>query len=201
MKRRWSNTLILDENNNERIYSNNIYLDIYPSNNDKALLKVRKKSFGISRQEANENAALIDYGTELSGQEFILNGYFLSDLKNKFKKQRVYVDLYIPEGKIIYLDGSASSFLYQVKNTKNIYGNMGKHYYKMTEDGLDCLDCEDIVTTDKEESESGSLNMKIDEDGVHIKVVNDKNEKAEVNVDKNGVKIESSKDSVKININ
>ncbi len=202
LKRRWNNTLIVDENNKEKIYSNNVYLDIHPSNNDKALVKVRKKSFGKSREAARENAASIDYITELSGQDLILNGYFLTDLKSKYRKQRVYVDLYLPEGEIIYLDGSTSSFLYDVKNTKNIYdGDMGKHYYKMTEDGLDCLDCEDVVVSDKLDEDPESFNMKIDEDGVHIKVVNDKNEKAEVKVDENGVKVESSKDSVKININ
>jgi len=205
LRRRWNNTLIVDENNKEKLYSNYIYLNILPSNNDKALVKVRKKSFGKSRKDAMQNAASIEYGTELNGQELILNGYFLTDLKSKLKKQRIYVDLYLPEDQIIYLDKSTGSFLYDVKNIQNIYdGEMSKHYYKMTEDGLDCLDCDDIVVTkeEKEEKEKPeSFNMKIDDEGVHIKVVNDKNEKAEVKVDKNGVKIESTKDSIRVKIN
>lgn len=205
LKRRWGRTsLVVDEDNNEKIYSNNINLNIHQSNNDKTLIKVRKTSKGKSREFARENASGISYTSKLDSNKVILDGYFLTDPKSEMLSRRDYVkiDLYLPAGKIIYLDRSLRSFLYDVKNVQNIYDNdMVKHYYKMTEDGLDCLDCtSDELTLPEKNLDSKSFNMNIDKDGVHIKVVNDKNEKAEVKIDTNGVKVESTTDSIHVNI-
>ncbi len=210
LKRRWGTSLVVDENNHEKIYSNNINVNIHQSNNDQILIKVRKRSEGKSREVAREKAALIEYGTQLNNNNIVLDGYFLTDPKSKFisRKDYVKVDLYLPTDQVIYLDRSLRSFLYDVKNIQDIYDNdMVKHYFKMTEDGLTCLDCDgtELRLSGGMNEISGkknkeSFNMKVDEDGVHIKVVNDKNEKAEVKVDKNGVKIESAKDSLQIHI-
>jgi phage shock protein PspC (stress-responsive transcriptional regulator) len=206
LKRRWGTSLVVDDNNEEKIYSNNINLNIHQSNNEKLLIKVRKSSKGKSRELARENASGIDYTSQINDNDVILDGYFLTDPKSELlsRKDYVKVDLYLPVGKVIYLDRSLRSFLYDVKNIQNVYdSDMVKHYYRITEEGLDCLDCEtmveDIENAEKDKDPE-SFNMKIDEDGVHIKVVNDRNEKAEVKVDQNGVKIESTKDSLKVNI-
>jgi hypothetical protein len=197
---------VVDDNNEEKIYSNNINLNIHQSNNEKLLIKVRKSSKGKSRELARENASGIDYTSQINDKDVVLDGYFLTDPKSELlsKKDYVKVDLYLPLGKVIYLDRSLRSFLYDVKNIQNVYdSDMVKHYYRITEEGLDCLDCEamveDVENAEKDKDPE-SFNMKIDEDGVHIKVVNDRNEKAEVKVDQNGVKIESTKDSLKVNI-
>jgi len=206
LKRRWGTSLVVDDNNEEKIYSNNINLNIHQSNNEKLLIKVRKSSKGKSRELARENASGIDYTSQINDKDVILDGYFLTDPKSELlsRKDYVKVDLYLPVGKVIYLDRSLRSFLYDVKNIQNVYdSDMVKHYYRITEEGLDCLDCEamveDVENAEKDKDPE-SFNMKIDEDGVHIKVVNDRNEKAEVKVDQNGVKIESTKDSLKVNI-
>jgi hypothetical protein len=46
------------------------------------------------------------------------------------------------------------------------------------------------------ESKAESFNMKIDKKGVHIEIVDDKNKKAKVKIDENGVLIEKSSDSI-----
>jgi hypothetical protein len=64
---------------------------------------------------------------------------------------------------------------------------MPEHHFKMTTEGLECLDCEDDYwKTDKNEKDGVKVN--IDEDGLEIKI-NDEGEKAEVKIDENGVRI------------
>jgi phage shock protein PspC (stress-responsive transcriptional regulator) len=195
LKRRWGYSLVYDENDTERIYSNNIRLNVYTSSDDKFYIKTRKKSQGESRTAARENAEMIDFDFQLIEGELKLDGYFLADADNKFREQKIYVDLYIPINKTVYLDKSTRTFLYDVENIHNIYDrDMAEHYFRMTAEGLTCLDCEgyEFNTTDNAES----FKMQIDKSGVHIEIQDEGNEKAEVNIDENGILIKSSKDSI-----
>ena len=195
LKRSWQYEIIFDENKEAKIYSNNIRLNLLASDDEYMSAKTSKRSQGMTRKDARDNADLITYSYKLEDDELRLDGYFLSDIENKSAEQRVYVDLYIPEGQVVYLDNSTRTFLYDVDNIQNIYDNdMAKHYYIMTRDGLSCLDCEDHEININDETDS--FNMKIDEGGVHIEIQEDSKEKTEVKIDKNGVLVKSAKDSI-----
>jgi len=195
LKRSWQSDIVFDENKVSKIYSNNIRLKILASDNESMYAKTRKSSQGMSRNDARDNAELISYGYELDADELRLDGFFLADIANQFIEQRVYVDLYIPEGQVIYFDNSTKTFLYDVDNIQNIYDNdMAKHYFIMTEDGLSCMDCKDFEMNI--ENDSDSFNMKIDEKGVHIEIQEDSNERTEVKIDETGVIVKSAKDSI-----
>jgi hypothetical protein len=195
LKRRWGYSLVYDKNDTERIYSNNIRLNVYTSSDDKFYLKTRKKSQGESRTAARENAEIIDFDVQLIEGELKLDGYFLADADNKFREQKIYVDLYIPINKTVYLDKSTRTFLYDVENIHNIYDrDMADHYFRMTAEGLTCLDCEGYEFNNTDNAES--FKMQIDKSGVHIEIQDEGNEKAEVNIDENGILIKSSKDSI-----
>jgi hypothetical protein len=141
---------------------------------------------------------MIEHEVVLRGDELQVPGYFLSDIGNRFGDHRVYVDVFLPENQVVYLEESSRSFLYEVDNIQGVYDNdMAGHHFKMTRDGLDCLDCEDFeINTSAPESDPESFNMKIDEDGVHIQIQDEDSEKAEVRIDENGVLVRSSKDSI-----
>jgi hypothetical protein len=162
LKRSWRSEIIIDNNNQEKIYSNNIRFNILPSDNETMYAKVRKLSQGKSRKDARDNADLIEYKYELTEDELRINGYFLAELNNRFSEQRIYVDLYLPEDQVVYLDYSTRSFLYDVDNVQNIYDNdMAKHYFKMTREGFYCLDCsEGIINI---ENDDDSFNMTIND--------------------------------------
>jgi len=195
LKRRWGYNIVVDDNNQEKIYSNNLRLNIHASDNESVYVKTSKRSQGKSRSGARDNAELIDYNYELLSKDLRLDGYFLTAVKNKFREQKIYIDVYIPEGQVIYLDKSTRSFLYDVDNAQNIYDrDMAKHHYKMTESGLTCMDCEEFEFNTNINSDS--FNMKIDKSGVHIQVEDDENEKAVVKIDENGILVESVKDSI-----
>jgi len=195
LKRRWGYNIVVDDNNQEKIYSNNIRLNIHASDDESVYVKTSKRSQGKSRSGARDNAELIDYNYELLSKELRLDGYFLTAVKNKFREQKIYIDVYIPEGQVIYLDKSTRSFLYDVDNTQNIYDrDMAIHHYKMTESGLTCMDCEEFEFNTNINSDS--FHMKIDKSGVHIEVEDDENERAVVKIDENGILVESVKDSI-----
>lgn len=195
IKRSWKSEIVLDDDKQEKIYSNNIRLNILPSDDETMYAKVRKMSQGQSRKDARENAELINHSYELNDDEFRINGFFLAELSNKFSEQRVYIDIYLPEGQTVYLDNSTRTFLYDVYNLQNIYDNdMAKHYFEMTQDGFACLDCDENVINI--ESDDDSFNMKIDDEGVHIEIQEDGKERSEVKIDASGVVVKSVKDSV-----
>jgi hypothetical protein len=195
LKRSWQYDVIFDENKIAKIYSNNIRLNILPSDNEYMSAKTSKRSQGMSRKDARDNAELIAYNYKLEEKELRLDGYFLSDIENKSAEQRVYVDLYLPEGQVIYLDNSTRTFLYDVDNLQNIYDNdMAKHYFIMTRDGLSCMDCEDHEINIDDDVDS--FNLKIDEGGVHIEIQEDSKEKTEVKIDRTGVIVKNAKDSI-----
>lgn len=188
LRRRHSFTKVYDTNDVEKFYSNNIRVTINRSDSTEAYVKVRKEAHGRSRLIARENAENINYDFEKMNDDLLLNGYLLTDTKNVFRDQDLQVTLYVPENQVLYLDESTRSFLRYIKTTQDMYrGDMPGHYFKMTQEGLDCLDCEeDIWRTEEDEKDGVKLN--IDEEGIELKI-NDDGEKAEVKIDENGVRI------------
>lgn len=190
LRRRHSFVKVYDQNDEEKFYSNNIRLSIRKSDSTEAYIKVRKESHGNSRLAARKNAEEISYGFEAMPENLILNGFFLTDSNQLFRDQELLVTLYVPLDQNIFLDESLYSFMYYSKNTLDMYhGDMPDHYFKMTDDGMECLDCDEEVWKVEEDDENkDGVKVNVDEDGLEIKI-NDDGEKAEVKIDENGLKI------------
>ncbi|MBG7629335.1 MAG: PspC domain-containing protein [Bacteroidetes bacterium] len=175
------------DNDTQKLYSTRINVDIKPTEKTNAYIKIRKESTGNSRLKANQDAEAIEYQFNLTNKELLLNGYFLSDFKNKFKDQLIDATVYLPLNSVIYLDASTKSFLDDVDNVQNIYDrDMPKNYYKMTENGLECLDCDSTIFGDDYKEQN--FRLKIDNEGVEVNI-NREDGKAEVIINENGVKI------------
>jgi len=175
------------DNDIQKLYSSRINVDVKTTEKANAYVKIRKESTGKSRLKANNDAKSIEYQFNLTNKDLLLNGYFLSDFKNKFKDQLIDITVFLPVNSIVYLDASTRSFLDDVDNIQNIYDrNMPKHYYKMTENGLECLDCDSDIFGDDYKQDNFSL--KIDKEGVEVNVTNGEG-KAEVKINENGVNI------------
>ena len=177
------------DNDVEKLYVTRVNVDIKSTDKATGFVKIRKESDGKNRLTANNDAESIEYKFNLTEKNLLLNGYFLSDLKNKFKDQLIDVTIYLPVNSVVYLDGSTQTYLNDVDNVQNIYdGDMPKHYYKMTENGLECLDCDPSIYGDDFKNNNENFNLNIDENGVEIKV-NDGEKDAKVKIDEKGVKI------------
>ena len=177
------------DNDIKKLYSNRIDVDIKTTDKESAFVKIRKESQGNNRLKANNDAQAIEYQFNLNNKDLLLNGYFLSDFKNKFKDQLVDITIYLPVNSVVYLDNTTRSFLDDVDNIQNINDrDMPKHYYKMTENGLECLDCDEAVFGRDYKEKLEKFNLKIDEDGVEV-IINDGENDAEVKIDENGIRI------------
>ncbi|SDX13090.1 phage shock protein C (PspC) family protein [Lutibacter oricola] len=188
--RRQYNFETVFDNDIKKLYSNRIYVDIKSTDNNTAFVKIRKESQGSNRLTANNDAESIEYEFKLTDSNLNLNGYFLSEYKNKYKNQQIDITVYLPKNSIIFLDKSTKTFLNDIDNVQNIYDrDMPKQYYKMTEKGLECLDCNPAIFGEDYKKKQDEFNLKIDENGINIKV-NDKNKKAEVNIDETGITID-----------
>ncbi len=180
-------TEIVYDNTIQKLYSTKINVDIKPTDNNTGYLKIRKSSEGNNRLNANNTAESIEYQFELTNNNLLLNGYFLSDIENQLKNQEVDITIYLPVNSIIYLDKSTRTFLDDVDNIQNIYnGDMPKHYYLMQEDGLKCLDCDPSIFSESYRNKENHFKLNIDENGVKIKVKNGA-KKADIKIDEHGI--------------
>ncbi|WP_456376337.1 PspC domain-containing protein [Lutibacter sp.] len=185
LRRRYNFETVYD-NDIQKLYSTRINVDIKYTDKENAFIKIRKESEGRNRLSANNDAESIEYQFNLNDKNLELNGYFLSETKNKFKDQLIDLNIYLPINSIIYLDNSTRTFLNDVDNIQGIYDrDMPNHYFKMTAKGLECLNCDPSIYKNSDK-ESDLLKLNIDKNGVNLKV-NNGAKTAEVKINKNGI--------------
>jgi phage shock protein PspC (stress-responsive transcriptional regulator) len=127
-------------------------LNIVKSENDSTVqLVIKRISRGSTKKEAIENAEDIVYEFSQKDSMLLLNNYFKAPLKDKWRGQQIKLTLKIPVGQTIYLKGSLESIMYDIKNVTNTYdSDMLGRRWKMTEEGLKCVDCEGLRDRNKE---------------------------------------------------
>jgi phage shock protein PspC (stress-responsive transcriptional regulator) len=134
------------------LYSNYVKVDVRKSEENKSYVQVRKRSRGRNINKAQESASNIQFDYEISDGKILIDGFYLTELGNFAKNEAVYFTLYVQEGVTVYFDDSTSSFLNGVINTDDLYdSDMVNHYFLMTEEGLDCTDCQKEIEEYKEE--------------------------------------------------
>ena len=105
---------------------------------DNVEIKIDKIGRGSNRSEAFNNANDIKYHVTQKGNEIIFDAvYSLSD-KKEWRFPKVYVDIKIPKGYIVYIDKSLEDQLREIyfEEYRFRYKALNK-YWEMTEDGLD----------------------------------------------------------------
>lgn len=134
----------------DSIYFNDLRLYIFKSTTDSIEVKLIKSSNGKSRKEATNNAKMINYNYTVADSSIVLSNYLSVMREDKIRGQEVRVKMYLPVGKSIYLDKSLKHIIHNVSNVTDTWDRvmLGKKWV-MLEDGLTCLDCDDIagVTT------------------------------------------------------
>ena len=185
---------VLDANDIAKFYSNDLRVDIKMSDSTEAYVKIKKEASGRTRLVAKENAEKIEYSYQKLGNTLSLNGYFLVDSETAFRNQEIWITLYIPKGQVVYFDETLGRFLdYKLKTARDMYRNdMSLHYFKMTGDGLACLDCDESDYWDTEDTkDNDGVDVNINDEGLNVKV-NNNGEKVEVKLDEEGVKVKKN---------
>ncbi|MES2678987.1 MAG: PspC domain-containing protein [Bacteroidota bacterium] len=168
-------------------------LTVSESTSDSVELIINRVSKGDSKREANENAKAINYTYHQNGNELIFDAIFNVNTGSKFRAQELDIKIALPRGKVIYFDKSMKYVLDDVENTTHTWdGDMINRRWKMTDKGLDCIDCEDLYDEEAEirrhhhGKEYKSKNITINDRGIKVN-----GKEAEIKIDKDGIRIKT----------
>jgi phage shock protein PspC (stress-responsive transcriptional regulator) len=210
-KNRYHNTdfrLTQDENNKEIIYSNNVTIEILPTEEALPYIQIERLAVGKSAVDAKGRAEKIKYGYKIEGNKLILDNYLLTEIENKFRGQRVELFLYLPKGTLFKADESVQEYDVSGNDFFNLHYSSDTYIYKVDESKVKCLNCPpeeneygDIDGEDEEvniTSENDSVNTVTVK--VNGKVVTEtkttktgtENKKGSLKIDKNGVIIKTN---------
>ena len=188
-RRNYGTKIVLD-NGVEKVYNTNVDIDIREVKmGEKAHISVFKHASGSSLKNAKMVASAIEYNYELKENLLTFNDYLLANIKQRYQGQNIDVVIYISQGTSVYLDESTKHYLDDVDNVQNIYDrNMINHYFTMTPQGFDCTDClSDEIN--KEKNNKGSFKLKMDENGIDLKVKTKENDSTAITLDGNGLQV------------
>jgi len=131
---------------------NKIYLrpelNIIRSNSDKIEFEVVRSARGGSLKNAKNNTGNMDFGWKQVNSELMISPYYTLRKKKKWRNQRLFLTVKLPENKIIYLDPSLKHIIYDIDNITDTYDeDMLGDTWIMTNKGL--LLYEDYINDNK----------------------------------------------------
>lgn len=145
----------------DMMYQRFVELSVERSKNDSMMITTKISSHGRNSKDALSKAKDINYSYQLTDSILFFPDYLTTKKENKIRGQQVEVIVYLPLYQSIYLDKSTKELIYDVDNFTTTYDKkmVGKKWV-MLEQGLTCLDCDDIEgITSKELEELKALKM------------------------------------------
>jgi|LakMenE18May11ns_1017448.scaffolds.fasta_scaffold9918179_2 phage shock protein PspC (stress-responsive transcriptional regulator) len=103
---------------------------------DSIYLKIIKRGNGKDKENALEKIEMINYNISIENNKLTIPSFFTLNKDQQFSWQEVDVVLIVPQGTVIHLDDISKENLYE-----EYMDEADGHFYKITEDGLTCLDC------------------------------------------------------------
>jgi phage shock protein PspC (stress-responsive transcriptional regulator) len=199
--RRHRSDYIVAKANDKRFIVGYARLNILPASGDQFELYVIKKARGEDKRSAVQRAKAINYEITQNDSSIAFNNIFTVESNEKFRVQEVQVFLKVPKGKVIFLDKSLANFIYDIENKTNTYdGDMVNRRWIMTNDGLECVDCEGIDERSLEEKNRENIEKyhEIPPPPPPPGAINVDAKDAKVNIDENGIHVDSKDAQIKI---
>ncbi|MDC1363402.1 PspC domain-containing protein [Flavobacteriaceae bacterium] len=133
-----------DTNGNKVLYSSDIRLIVRSTDEKVGKIVLNKIASGKDYKQAKARAQAIDfkYNFNKNTNELILDGYFLTDITNKYRDQQIEVILYLPVNTKLIAATNTRSFHKNEPIYRDILdiGDEGK-ILLITPTGTKCLDC------------------------------------------------------------
>jgi phage shock protein PspC (stress-responsive transcriptional regulator) len=190
---------VQDSANQNMIYSNNVSIEIMPTDERLPYIQIEKNANGKSFNEAKVRAEKITYNLKITGNQLVLDNYFLTDVKNKYRGQEVKLFLYLPKG--TYLKPDSSLRHYEETDGDYFYWNpdSDKDVYKVEENKVKCINCpvndnEDWDSDNEDNINIHNPNVTINEDGISIKndtTISNSKDFKELKINKDGIIIKT----------
>jgi len=177
--------IVYNDNDVKQIYSSDVRFSVRSTNDSVAYMKIIKDARGRTYQAARERAEEIIYNFDFNDGKLVLDNYFLTNAANKFRDQDVKITLYMPEGSIIYSDGSTRNYRSWRYSSDIISFDKENKYLKIKYNDVECLDCDDDNSIIEIKDEDGSL--EIDRNKIEYK-----DEEVKATIDSSGITIKSN---------
>ena len=175
-------------------------LNVVESTNDSVELIVTRTARGESKKDANDNARAIDYMYHQNNGELVFDEIFSVMEGSKFRGQELDIKLKLPIGKVIYFDKSVKNLLDDIDNTTNNWdGDMILRRWKMTERGLQCIDCENLESVSgRRSNRTPHKKIKTEHIIINGEGIDVNGEGTEIKIDENGIRIRTQDDKVEV---
>ena len=120
-------------------------LDIVRGESDSFEIVVYGEARGKDRKEALHLAKSIIYSMSQKDSLVEFSPYFSVDKAEKWRAQKVHVEVRVPKGKMVYIGKSIEQILDDVKNESDTWdGDMGGRRWIMGIEELQCVDCDGL---------------------------------------------------------
>ncbi len=127
----------------EKVMLGSPQLDIEKAGGDEFVVTLRKTSKGRTREVARDNADDLEYDFQLKDSVLLFDPYFFLKEGDKWRDQRLFITLKVPEGKSIYLDEEMVDIIYDIENVTNTWDrDMVGKYWEMKPEGLTMREAE-----------------------------------------------------------
>jgi len=151
------------------IYSNDINFEVMPTDEKLPYIQIEKEANGKSFSEAKQRANKIEYKFKIVGNKIILDNYFLTDVKSKYRGQEVMVYLYLPKGTYFKPDESLERYDTSDNEFFNMHYSSDNYTYKVSDNQVKCLNCPTDENEWDDVENDDNTSVIINEDGVQIK--------------------------------
>lgn len=139
--------------NGSEVKFGDIDLNIIRSDVDSFQLVIYKTAHGLDTREALTRAKAITYTITQKDSLLIFNSFYTLG-KEHWKAQDVRMELLVPKNKVIYLGETMSGLINDIDNTTNTFDlDMVDRRWKMTQIGLECVDCAGLHSDDEHASD------------------------------------------------
>jgi len=175
-------------------------LNIAESESDSIEMTVTRSARGDTKREANENAKAVEYSYRQDKNVLTFDEIFTAAEGSRFRAQDVDIKIKLPKGKVVYFDKSVKYLLDDIDNTSNTWdGKMISRRWKMTEKGLECIDCEGLDRDDDDDYNDHKKHTHkkdkviINDDGIEVN-----GSETEIKIDDDGIKIKTPEKNIEL---
>ena len=148
-----------NENGDKVLYSSDIRLIVRSTNENIGKIVIEKSARGKDYREAKARAEAIDFNFDYNfdTNELALDGYFLTDIANKYRDQEMEIIIYLPVDTRLVADKNTRSFHRNESRYRDILdiGDEGK-ILLITPTGTKCLDCPSTTNDTKADTTQNS---------------------------------------------
>jgi phage shock protein PspC (stress-responsive transcriptional regulator) len=157
-----------DSLNQDVVYSNSISFQIEKTDELMPYVKINKEAKGNSFENANTRASNIKYSFKIIGNQLVLDNYLITELKDKYRDQKVEIKLYLPKGILFKVNSSVKNFDYSDNSFFNLHASSDEYIYNVKDSQVKCLNCpldeneyEDIESDTLDRVETTTVSVKV----------------------------------------